>query len=98
MFGLSDSEFLFLNENLVKPLKDLGCTVYIFGSRATGQFQKFSDIDLIYNSKNKIEKHILFQLLQKMEDSNFSYKIALVDENVIAASFKDKINREKIEL
>lgn len=41
MFGLSDSDFSILKQILINPLKNEGCDVWIFGSRARGDHQNF---------------------------------------------------------
>ncbi len=96
--GLSNTEEEFLFENLVNPLKRLNCKVYVFGSRATGRQQRFSDIDLLYVRKDKLENHVVYKLLQSLEDSNFAYKVDLVDQNELAESYRERIDTEKIEL
>ena len=41
-YGLSDSEYAFLQEHLIAPLKARGARVFVFGSRVTGKHKKFS--------------------------------------------------------
>ena len=77
-FGLSESEYIFLFEKLINPVKKLGAKVFIFGSRARGTEQKFSDIDLCYQDLNNIPSAKLYELLMDIEESNFPYKIDLV--------------------
>lgn len=97
-FGFTEQEFAFLMENFVSPLKKLGARVYLFGSRATGKQQKFSDVDLLFSSSPQLPSAEVYVLLAKMEESSFPYKIDLVNEAELAHSYKDSVNRDKIEL
>lgn len=98
-YGLTDSEFNFFMKTFVEPMKKLGVQVFIFGSRASGNQQKFSDIDLLYKNNNSlISKSEIYKLLSEMEDSSFPYKIDLVDDNDLAHSYRTNIERQLIEL
>jgi predicted nucleotidyltransferase len=96
-FGLAQQELNFLTKNLVDPMKAMGCRVFIFGSRARGDFQKFSDVDIMIDSK----KDLTLAISQKKElfsNSNFPYKIDIVQLKDFAESYKDNYESEKIEL
>jgi predicted nucleotidyltransferase len=98
-FGLSDSEYLFLFENLVAPLKAKEARVFLFGSRATGKFKKFSDIDLLFQESSKpIRNAEIYLLLSSIEESAFPYKIDLVRSTELAQSYRASVERDKIEL
>ncbi len=99
-YGLTASELEFLNHNLIKPLKMLDTKVYIFGSRATGKFKKFSDIDLLYvpSKHQSVSLSTLSKIIMSLEESDFPYKIDLVNADEIAASYKDNIEKDMIEL
>jgi predicted nucleotidyltransferase len=98
-FGLTDDEFLLLKEKLIDPLKTKGARVYIFGSRATGNHQRFSDVDILYDDlSKKIEDDFIYILKSSLEDSDFPYKIDLVNIVKIAASYWPSIDAQKTEL
>jgi predicted nucleotidyltransferase len=99
-FGLTDHEFESLMTLLVEPLKKLGTQVFIFGSRATGSHQKYSDIDLLYKVlKNRtLPKSEIYKLISNIEESSFPYKIDLVDENDLADSYRSNIEFQMIEI
>lgn len=97
-YGLTDSEFNFLTEQLIGPLKNYGAKVFIFGSRATGRYKKFSDIDLLYTSSPNLSNDKIYVLLAKMEESSFPYKIDLVCDDNLAQSYRESVNADKIEL
>ncbi|MBL7542904.1 MAG: nucleotidyltransferase domain-containing protein [Bdellovibrionaceae bacterium] len=98
--GLNSSEFEFIQNKLIRPLKSKGAQVFLFGSRAKGNHKKFSDIDLLYclPVDKKIPGHFIHQLLMEIEESNFPYKIDLVGENELAQSYKDRVLLEKQKL
>lgn len=99
-YGLTDLEFKFLKVNLISPMKKQGARVFLFGSRANGNFKKFSDIDLFYIPQlNKpIASHFIYSLLSEIEDSDFPYKIDFVLYDDLAESYKPEIDSQKIEL
>jgi len=99
-FGLSESEYEFLTNNLIQPMKNLGARVFIFGSRATKKYSQFSDIDLLYSDPTKdiLKASDIFKLLSAIEDSSFPYKIDLVKDTDLAASYRENVNIDKIEI
>ncbi len=98
-FGLSDSEQSFLIENLVTPLKKMGARVFIFGSRATGKYKKFSDVDLLFQETSKsISNAEIYLLISNIEESNFPYKIDLVRNSELAQSYRASVEKDMVEL
>ncbi len=98
MYGLSDQDFFELQNKLIDPLKKSGADVYLFGSRATGSYKKFSDIDIFYVQTEKLKSSVVSKILIEFEDSIFPYKIDLVNYDQLAKSFIQKIDAEKIKL
>ena len=96
--GLKREEFDFVRQNLIDPLKQHGAAVYLFGSRATGQHQKFSDIDLFYQEsvEEKIPNELITNILIFFEDSFFPYKIDLVKYENLAKNYLPAIEESKI--
>ena len=99
-YGLTDSEFHFLIQNIVNPLKSLNAKVYIFGSRATGRHKKFSDIDLLFvaDPSRKINSQQIYSITTFLENSNFPYKVDLVSADELAESYRAGVEAEKIEI
>lgn len=99
-YGLSDSEFQFLSEKVIQPLKLHKAQVYLFGSRANGKFQKFSDVDLLYvpNESHPVPTKIITQILISLEESDFAYKVDLVNNSELALSYYASVDQDKIEL
>ena len=94
MFGLSETEFQFLKENLIQPLKRKGAKVWIFGSRATGTHKKFSDVDIMVEGSEDYSSDIS-TIQEFFSKSSFPYKIDLVQLKDFAPSYKPNFEREK---
>lgn len=97
-YGLSEHEFSLLNQLVLLPLKQRKAQIYLFGSRATGKFKRFSDIDLFYTSdvKHKILGDVIYQIISDIEESDFPYKLDLVNYDELAMSYRKNIDLEKI--
>lgn len=67
-----------LKEFLKEFFKDKSVEIYLFGSRAKKQNSEYSDIDLGFLSKQDINKDLTI-LRELMEESNFPYKVDIVD-------------------
>lgn len=99
IFGLTDSEYSFLLENLVNPLKAKGARVFLFGSRVTGKYKKYSDIDVLYQeASTPIPNAEIYLLLSNLEESAFPYKVDLVRSKELAQSYRSGVERDMIEL
>ncbi len=99
-YGLTEQEIQVLNKKIIQPLKKYKAQVYLFGSRANGKFKKFSDIDILYVSKEScpVPASVISQIIIDIEDSEFAYKVDLVSSKELAKSYEENVNREKIEL
>ena len=98
-FGLQEHEFENLDTLIIQPLKRNGARVFIFGSRATGQYKKFSDIDILFEDpSDAIKDHLIFEITSEIEESHFPYKVDLVNFKNLATSYKASIQKEKIEV
>lgn len=97
-FNLSDSEYNQLTKLVIEPLKKSGLKVYIFGSRARGNSHPFSDIDILYSYEN-IEPEFnasISQIKEAVEESNFPFKVDLVNEKDLAASYRESVFKERV--
>lgn len=94
-YGLSENELNTLNQLALAPLKNYGAHVWIFGSRARGDYKKFSDVDLLYDFENcEIPTGIIAEIKEKLENSNFAYKVDLVNKKEIAKSYEKNILKD----
>jgi predicted nucleotidyltransferase len=96
IFGLTKDEYLFIQKQIVFPLKELGATVWCFGSRARGDFKKFSDLDILVSSQSAELIKAVGIINETMVESSFPYKVDIVFEDALASSYSEKIFREKV--
>lgn len=94
-YGLSEAEVGYLYQIVVAPLKEAGASVFIFGSRARGQFQKFSDIDILVQINSDLS-HLISEITERLENSNFPYKVDIVDSSALAPSYLKNVDLDKI--
>lgn len=98
--GLSESEFDLLLKLVVDPLKKLGAEVWLFGSRARGTHQKFSDVDILFrmNQNTSISGADLGLIKESIEESAFSYKVDIVNYEELAQSYIAGIEKDMLHL
>lgn len=70
--------------------------VYLFGSRATGEARKGSDIDIAIVEDKKIEIGRLTKARMKIDDLNIPMKVDLVDIKMMPAAMQEDILKEGI--
>lgn len=95
-FGIEKQYFEILNSLVIQPLKDHGAQVWIFGSRATGGYKKYSDVDLLFEISKELPQGLIFEITSAIEDSRFPYKVDLVERSKLALSYKDQVEKDKI--
>jgi predicted nucleotidyltransferase len=71
-------------------------SIYLFGSRARGSYQKSSDIDIALKESDRIDFVIIGELNSLFEASNIIHKIQVVDINAVSEKMRENILRDKI--
>jgi predicted nucleotidyltransferase len=94
-YGLSQKEYEFIYQTVVVPLKAHGAVIWCFGSRARGTHSRFSDLDLMVESQRDLSS-IVAEISDQLVNSNFPYKVDLVELNNFAKSYLDNYNKEKV--
>ena len=90
-YGINEDSFKEII-SLFESIEDLK-KVYIFGSRARGDYVKASDIDLAIES----DKDVKLRLLSKLEDIRCILKFDVVDlKNIGNEKLLDNIKKEGI--
>ncbi len=99
-FGLTDSEYSFLDQHLIQPLKARKAKIFVFGSRVHTKHHRFSDIDLliIENEHHPIDSTFISSLLIFFEESQFPYKIDLVNNKNLAKSYRQNVEASMVEI
>jgi uncharacterized protein len=98
-FGLSTKQFELLSKVILEPLWAIpGVKVWIFGSRARGDFLPYSDIDLLVESTNPSSRPELSRLRATAEDSALPFKVDLVLFEELAEGYRERVLRERVEI
>jgi predicted nucleotidyltransferase len=93
VFGLTKSDWDILNSICFQPLKKAGTFVWVYGSRARGDHQKFSDIDILYQNA---PADLVRKIKDQLEESRLSIKVDLVDESHLAESYKASVIKDRV--
>lgn len=90
MYGLKEEIF---NDiiNVFKKYDSLE-KVYLFGSRARGDYKDISDIDIAIDSK----EDITFKILRDLDDLRCIHTFDVVNINLIGDKLKENIEKDKI--
>lgn len=95
MFGLTPQEHGYIYATVVEPLTRLGARVYCFGSRARGDHQPFSDLDLMVEADQELGATI-GALQEVLSNSNFPYKVDLVEFCHFAEAYQGGYRHERV--
>jgi predicted nucleotidyltransferase len=74
---------------------DLDCKVYLFGSRATGQYHDVSDFDIGVFASKDISRELSIAR-EILEDSNIPLTVDLVDLSATSEKFARQVQQEGI--
>lgn len=99
-FGISDEHFSLLQHMVIDPLVSAGARVWIFGSRARGSQRPTSDVDLLFEfpPTTPPPAGLLYSVKSDLEESRFPFTMDLVNVKDLAASYRDNILAERVEL
>lgn len=93
MFGLSESDYKFIVETLRVLKKDKG-TIWVFGSRARGDHQEFSDLDLMVESDKDLAA-VIREVRNIFDESNLPIKVDIVPVKDFAESYKESYMQDR---
>lgn len=71
-------------------------TVWMFGSRVTGQAKPFSDVDLLIDMNAPAPLSLLAKLSLAFEESILPFKVDLADASTISQEFKKNIVDQRV--
>lgn len=98
-FGLTAKEFETLRSLLIRPLIEKEVRLWVFGSRARGDYQKFSDIDILFEeSGSRLADAFLAQVKDDLEESDLPYKVDLVRAGDLAESYRKSVMTDRVPL
>ena len=94
-FGLNKEQYNYINEVVVKPLKNENAEVWCYGSRARNTHHKFSDLDLMVVSEKNLTTKIE-EIKELLSNSNFPYKVDIVQLQNFAKAYLPSYEKDKI--
>ena len=94
MFGLSSDEYDYIKTHVIAPLEAQGGKVFCYGSRARGDYRRFSDLDLMVEAETDLAG-LVSELQEFLSQSNFPYKVDLVEFRHFAESYKPGYWRDR---
>ena len=65
--------------------------VYLFGSRARGDAQKFSDIDIAFDKEVKLDAKSFLELQEDLDNLDTFYPVQVVDMKDTSEKFYNKV-------
>jgi predicted nucleotidyltransferase len=69
-------------------------SILVYGSRAKGNYSARSDIDLVIKDNDMMNHHLLEQIKEDLEDSNFPYLVDIqIYENIKNITLIEHIDR-----
>lgn len=68
--------------------------VYLFGSRARGDYTAESDIDIAIDLGKEIDSSLLSQIKEEIEESTIPFTVDIVDLHTISDNFKKQILKD----
>jgi predicted nucleotidyltransferase len=75
---------------ILEELTDFDCKVFLFGSRATKENHRFSDMDVGIIPGKKFNEKIFSFIADKLTDSIIPFKVELVNFNTVSSKFKEE--------
>lgn len=94
-FGLTRAQYQLIIKDVVLPLQSLGASLWCYGSRARGDQQEYSDLDIMVEAPTDLSQAIS-AIHETLQNSNFPYKVDLVQLCDFADSYKDSYEADKI--
>jgi len=85
-----------VKSHVLDYLKEENVTIILFGSRARGDFNKFSDIDIGIIPNGQIDNRKIILLKDALENMNIPYTVDIIDLSKVSNAFKQKALKEKI--
>lgn len=67
------------------------CEVWAYGSRVNGDARKYSDLDLVIKTDQRLEQRVLSGLKDAFESSDLPFRVDVLDWSRISDEFKKRI-------
>ncbi len=90
---ISERHLTTIQKAIAETLVGIPCTVYLFGSRATGRARQASDVDLAVLAERDVSVPLSL-LRERLEQSSIPYTVDVVDLSLTAATFAARVKQE----
>lgn len=64
------------------------CDIFAFGSRVSGTYQKFSDLDIVIKGTDEISPEVIDSLKEAFSLSSIPISVDIVDYHAVSDQFK----------
>ena len=81
---------------VLERLRNIPARVYLFGSHATGEANRFSDIDVAIEPLAELPPDALLDITEALEDSTIPYFVDVVDLSCTSPEFRERVRREGV--
>lgn len=88
----------FIRDTIYKYLPEGEYEAFVYGSRAGGTAQRWSDIDIGIRGDEEVPLRKLILIKHEIEDSKIPYKVDVVDFAHVSDKFKDLALKETVKL
>ena len=96
--GLAERDYFFIQETLSKLLKHKDkLEIKVFGSRARGDYKKYSDLDLWLDAVPAITRDELLNLQEAFADSDLAIQVDIVTPENVLAQYEEQIKKDLVQ-
>lgn len=98
-FGLTERQVQLVEELLVRPLRewDPELRIWVFGSRAKGTNQRYSDLDVLVESSHApVPRKLLERIEDELEESDLTIEVDLVADERLAPEYRASVLSERV--
>lgn len=85
-----------MKEIVLGALVGYDAKVYLFGSCATGNARRSSDIDIAIDSKETLPTRLISHIRDILEESAIPYDIDVVDLTSASSAIRERVHREGV--
>jgi len=99
---MAERGVLDLNESDLKLVRSIlrkyvpNESVYVFGSRATGRTRYLSDLDLLLDRAEPLDRATMRELLEAFDESDLPIEVDVVDLSTVSNTFRERVLAERI--
>ena len=99
---MAERGVLDLNESDLKLVRSIlrehipNESIYVFGSRATGRTRHLSDLDLLLDRAEPLDRRTMSELMEAFDESDLPIEVDVVDLSSVTPTFRQRVMAERI--